>query len=457
MVSPSTSAEKTPQAFAQYVADYDAALDTLLTQGLAAWKVANNKPGLDKVLYTLEPRNPATGRFVSAYLFMTPLAVALHGQDLYKMYQEGMARRESEWTGSGQPVNFDEFQRTLLLDTVPVNPKLAHQVPNNIKAMTKAAAPTKTGKTKYDEMGADGYATRISVRAYNVIDHDRTATGKAFLALLDNKKIGGGTAVGDRYEWRQGHFEHMAINRAGADGVDWLVDHGFTPNIHWYLQAFHTKNGDSATVIWDRLAARGVDPTQADTHGTLWHSVLRNLPPTDATPLFDWLKAHKVDWHKVNGGGELPLSTAISVASRSLGMQDFYGTDPLGKMAAAMMKGWPGADQEMEEEKAGSNSIETLIMDMLRDGVDPTHKDKKGRTPLHSIHPEQTMAERHLANTTGEHLFFCDHEKLRRTPEAYGPVQLAFIRRLEQASGKSLLDDPANTSNLSAKPKKPGR
>ena len=78
-----------PQAFAQYVADYDAALDTLLTQGLAAWKVANNKPGLDKVLYTLEPRNPATGRFVSAHLFMTPLSVALHGQDLYKMYQEG--------------------------------------------------------------------------------------------------------------------------------------------------------------------------------------------------------------------------------------------------------------------------------------------------------------------------------------------------------------------------------
>lgn len=137
-------------------------------------------------------------------------------------------------------------------------------------------------------------------------------------------------------------------------------------------------------------------------------------------------------------------------------MQDFYGSDPLGKMMATMMSGWPGVGQEMKEEKAGSNAIETLIMDMLRDGVDPEHKDKRGNTPLRSIHPEQISAERHLANTTGEHLFFCDHEKLRRTPEAYGPVQLAFIRRLEQASGKSLLDDPANTSNLAAKPKKPG-
>lgn len=152
----------------------------------------------------------------------------------------------------------------------------------------------------------------------------------------------------------------------------------------------------------------------------------------------------------------MPIAPLLFRISRELGQQDFWGGAKraaigIGAFFSATMSDLSselkGADEEVR-------ALEKLVLDMVKSGVSLTQVDKSGAAPIDSIYPEQFSAQKYL-DATGENLFTCDHQKLRRTPAAYGAHHLEFIRRLEKASGLTLLDDPSAMSPKPAKRRSP--
>lgn len=440
-----------PEVFAQYVKSFETAIDKLFEQGAVAWKVANPKPGTGKVLYTRQARNPQTKRLVGAYLWMTPLAVARYGQQLYELYVKGCQAREEKWTGSGRAEPFDTWQAKLLLETVPVAPDFAHPVPPQIRAASTPLRKTKT-RTVYGKIGEDGFAERISMRKFNELKYTR-GDGEQLLATLEALKVGPATLVGEENVRFFDNIVDTIIGQAGIRGVDWMLERGVKPTTGWYVMAINQIGGPKSLEVWDHLVSKGVDPKEAVDYGTLWHAILFNPPSEDATAYFDWLRKHGVDWNTPNPGGELPAARLISVLCQKLGQQDFYGATPAGNVISTMLMMMGKARQEMRTEKEQTLALENLLMDMIREGVDLTQKDKQGLSALDSLHPEQVFAERYLAKN-GKNFFNCDLKVLARAPDAYGPKQLEFIRRLEMTTRLSLLDGPAapNSKPRQARP-----
>lgn len=415
----------------------------MIEQGLLAWKVAKPKQGLH-VIYTPEPRNPATNRVVKAYLWMTPLAVQQYGDALHDIHVKAHIDREAKWTGSGNALSKDAFLRELLLDTVAASPQFQDQVlPETLTLMTPIKKPAKA-KTEVGKIGADGFVKAIGARSPFFARRDQQGD---ILALMDELKIGPNTRVGTYdADFSPNLFALKAIAQAGSAGFDWLIAKGFAPQFDWYTAAL-TFSRDNTLEIWDRLAKVGVDPNQTGSHGSLWHAVVGSsypLTPKQIAACSDWLRAHGVNWTITNPGGEMPLTPLLFRISRELGLQDFWGG---GKRAAigigaffnATMADLSGELKQLDQEV---QVLEDLAFEMVKSGVSLTKPNKSGEAPIESIHPEQSSAQKYL-DTTGENLFTCDHQKLRRTPAAYGAKHLAFIRRLEKASGLTLLDDPA--------------
>lgn len=427
-----------PEKFAQSVNDFEAVVDQLFEQGMVAWKVANPKPGLDKVLYTREARNPQTQRLVSAFLWMTPLAVSQYGQELYKLYTQGCAEREKSWAGAGQAEDFDSWQNKMLANTVPAAADFAQKLPPQILAAT---TPKKTtSRVTYGKPGKDGFAERISTRKFKELDYAKER-GEKFLAKLDALNVGPNTLIGAEGGTLADLIVHRVIERAGARGVDWMLEKGFESSTEWFAIAANRLDGSQSLALWNHLVAKGVDPKGQTGLGTLWHALLFTPPRQDEAAHFDWLRAQGVDWHAPNPGGELPAAKLISKLCQKMGQADFYDATPGGNVMMAVLMMIGQGSKELKDEKQQAKALEQILMDMIADGVDLTRKNNQGVSALDCLHPDQVSAQAYLTKR-GENFFTCDPSALKRAPEAYGPAQRAFIQRLEMATGFKLLDDP---------------
>lgn len=433
---------------------HESSTKRLIENGLLAWKVSNSQPGRPKVLYTPEPINPLTQRPVSAYLWMTPLAVIRHGHELHALYTQAIANQKALYPQTEEPLPFKDFQSKLLLDTVPVGPGFESHVPADILAATRRPRKKPEGATGGSPTDPDVLGPRKS----EDILHPRVS-GQAFLDNLERWKAGPTTRLTDSRSKTsfEGHerIEGAVIASCGAAGVEWLVRKGFTPRFFWYACALSVRT-PGATALLDQIKKLGVDPKAlaGDRSGaTLWHALEGNWSADKVA----WLQREQVEWGIPDSSGRLPLAGLLRHLRSRLNTQDFFSMEAggtgytMGSLFAHLSSA-AGSDLRTEQQKEQKKLtfLTELAVSMVQSGVDPFQKALDGSTPWQAICPEQTRAERLLGSrlpsntpdpegTVRQQLFFGDHQALVRDPEAYGPQLLGFIRRVEQAYGKPLL------------------
>lgn len=446
----------------------EAQIEALIEEGLVAWKVATPKPGLAKTLYTQEARNPATGRLIGAYLWLTPLAVMAHGPAMHARYRKALDERNTQrgWAPE-EALALEDFETKLLRDCVPAAPAFQSQVPADILARMKPAPKL---KATAGVVQTDGYVPVLGPRNTSVL-LDQRWEPNTLLAKLDQWRVGASTRLsGGR--WQQGSaaggggdIERIVIREEGVFGLQWLQNKGFAPRIDWLVYALTNCDKANRVPVLEAIVALGVDPTATLSDGsgdTLWHVAGGGNFEMETVA---WLKAKGVDWSRANASGEVPLRRLLSRINYQMGVADFYelpvegmGGGSMGSVAQmlGMLMGRAQAQaQQNEHDEARQHCafLSDLAIEMVASGVDPFQKARDGSYPWQAIMPEQMRAQQYLvsqgsvdtsgpapARALGALLFGVDRDALRRTREAYGTAQLAFIERMERASGVSLLD-----------------
>lgn len=454
---PNTGSEE-DRAQAQLHADTMAqAIDRAITEGTLAWSVANPTRLTGKVIYTTEPRNPDTGRLLNTYAFMTPLALVRYGPELYERYVQAIATREKALGYELAALDEPQFRQSLLQTTVPVAPALAHLVPADILAQ---AAPPKPKKVK-PTVGADGFISALGPRqAQSLLYGD--LKGQALLDRLDKWKIGPSTSLPGARD-PAAEIIRAVISHAGPAGVVWLTARQFTLPDDVYRLAL---SGNAGAPVLDALEQAGVDPHATTRDGNLWNFIAdtRRWDPE----VVEWARAREVSWHEKNAVGDVPLSLLFHAISHEAGLVDFFSPDrmgggtlgPLAAFAASMV---PTMRGEMKQHSDRVDFLENLALEMVRDGVDLEQENKQGLKVSAHIFPEQSSAQARLfalsdpkspdrGGDVMRELMFGDRDKLRRDPGAYGQRARDFIRKVEQASGQSLLEPDGTQLRKSPRP-----
>lgn len=439
---------------------HEVSIGRLIDAGVLAWKVGNTQPGRPKVLYTTEPKNPLTNRLVSAYLWMTPLAVIQYGQELHDLYVQAITDKKAQYPVMDPPLPFEEFKAKLLLDTVPASPTFASQVPTDILAAT---TPKKKVKPKAGGMTSSGDIAILGPRNSELIIFNDYKS-QDILTKLDQWKVGPSTRLtersGETKPGGDGYIERVAILSCGLMGVDWLVNKGFAPDHNWYFYAMSLPDPDSIGVF-NKIKALGVDPQSTSNDGfsnTLWHLLSRHQQQWSSEKI-QWLRQEKVDWSIPDSSGTLPLTGLLRSIQSNLHSSSLFNLNIGGMNIGSMFSQFmPGMASEMAQENKQRDDeiklLSALAEDMLKSGVDPFQKALDGSYPWQTICPEQFRTQQLLASRLpagtpdpeGEvmrQMFFGDRKAIHNDREAYGPEMLAFIDQMEQAYGGPLLDPPS--------------
>ena len=438
----------------QVLVTHQQAIERLIQQGMLGWKCAK-KPGRPEVLHTLRPINPATGRELSAFLWMTTLALDTHGDALYAAYSKAEGIKvlsRGEWN--------DQMRREVI--AAPAH--LAHLTQPPLppqKIITPKADPTPN---------AEGFATRMGPRHSETLVHGGDVGAEDYLKLLD-KWNAGPTTLLTRSGYSAGEAEadwfHAAIfAHAGARAVPWMLARGIGMESNNYAHALSYRPGDQDRAVgirdtWNALLAAGVAPAGPLTQGgTLWHHMVHQWQP----PLVQWLKEQGVDWSLPNAHGVLPLALLLQNYVHDQGTQDFYEDGDLfgGTSMKAMLQSMgmahglaPTLAAELDHSRQHLAFMEDLVVDMLRSGVSPTAVDNQGRTPLDAIYPEQLHLEKAISDQAGAAtpaalrdtvvgtMMFGDMDAMRRSRKAYSANMIRFIEKIEHESGVVILGDEA--------------
>lgn len=423
-------------------------IERAIEEGLVAWSVANPNPMTGKVLYTKEPRNPTTNRLVTAFAFMTPLAVAQYGDELYQSYKKVFQEK------GVAPPSEAEFKQAILPTTVPASPAFASQVPADIQAI---ATPPKAPKAaaRKTKIGSDGFADYIGARNAQLIFENRDAA--SLLQQMENLKIGPNTQFAPSRFMHYENLEAWVINIAGRDGVELLAKKDFPLDFEHYLSALHSSNPIGAM---DALEQAGVDPRGSGQHGNL-ANLWAHARKWEEPGVFEWISQRGIPFTQGDMEGDLPISALLHAISHQSGMVDFFtdGAD-MSLNGVMQMLGVMGFNEETQKLEA----LEDLAIQMVESGADISQPNKSGRAAYLSIFPPQERVMKRLYQATDPNsqnreaqvmrgMFGGDRSKIKSDPEMYGPKMLAFIRRLEAASGVSILDSAS--PSVAQTPKSP--
>lgn len=435
---------------------HERTIERLIGDGTLAWKVANSQPGRPKVLYSPEPINPQTGRAVSAYLWMTPLAVVRYGAELYELYRASVEDRRAKYPQIDPPLDTKAFETKLLRDTVAVAPSLAHLVPGNVLAAT---CPKTKAKARSGGKTAAGHVAVLGPRNSNeiIFNHSFRSDG---LDKLDRWNVGPETRLTNPRDkvltgpGGDGYIERMALTCAGVDGLTWLVKKGFVPNAQWYAYVLGLAEADSVPLL-DAIYGLGVDPravVDEKEQNTLWHCLVNNTQIDEGQVA--WLKAHEVDWGRADISGRLPLARLLNKVNYEMDTWSLLDA-PAGMGSFGSLLGMiPGLgnaiSQDLSESKKRVARLADLAVEMVASGVDPLRPALDGSFAWQAIVPSQERAMQKIAEqlpadeTDPEkaimrELFFGDRQDLLEDRSAYSQPMLDFIGRMEHAYGRALI------------------